>query len=549
MAYCVFTCKKPKTGAADGGLSAHIDREKWDDRQHRMVPFVPKSVIHPELSHLNREYLLPPGMGRTEAIEKRIKEAGITRKIRADQAKFLAFICTSDHETMQKIYDEGRWQAWVEANISFMQKTFGEENVVGCAAHMDEVSYHLHFTVVPIVMGQAAERPDTRKQYEKRNGKDKRRYRKQEVTARLCARDVFTQASAEQWQTDYALHMQAAGFDLERGVEGSKAKHLDPAIYNAIKAEEAILEAEKTGIEMQKGILEDEIGELQEEKKSLALDIDVLSKEKKQTEKAVKGLQTMYNNLTERKSQLNTELTQLQKQLNDGKITLEDFNRQKSDIEKQISVCDARLADKQQKLEAKNAELQEITDKVNYYDVTYVRFDVPEVKVKVPKITERPPRLGNIDEWMKEQNARIKEQFKGSLDTYGKTVMDAAEKSIIGERKFRLKQQSNMIDLGDNLRMEIRSHRQQTHDTAELLSLFESPDTARLVSEVAIALMGGRYVSLSCAGGGSVSSEEGWDGRKKDEDEESYRLRCWFHAAKTVKTARYVPTKRKGYGR
>lgn len=53
-----------------------------------MMPFVPKSVIHPELSYLNKEYLLPPGMGRSEAIEKRIREAGITRKIRDDQAKF-----------------------------------------------------------------------------------------------------------------------------------------------------------------------------------------------------------------------------------------------------------------------------------------------------------------------------------------------------------------------------------------------------------------------------------------------------------------------------
>ena len=111
MAYCVFTCKKPETGAPDGGLSAHIDREKWDGKEHKMVPFVPTSVIHPELSHLNKEYLLPTGMGRTEAIEKRIKDANVTRKVRAGQTKFLAFICTSDHETMKKIYDEGRWQA------------------------------------------------------------------------------------------------------------------------------------------------------------------------------------------------------------------------------------------------------------------------------------------------------------------------------------------------------------------------------------------------------------------------------------------------------
>lgn len=43
-------------------------------------------------------------------------------------------------------------------------------------------------------------------------------------------------------------------------------------------------------------------------------------------------------------------------------------------------------------------ELQDIKDKVNFYDVAYVRFDVPEIKVRPPKITERPPRFGNIDE-------------------------------------------------------------------------------------------------------------------------------------------------------
>lgn len=87
-----------------------------------MVPFVPNSVIHPEMSHLNKEYFLPPGMGRTEAINKRIKEAGITRKIREGQVRFLAFLCTSDRETMLMIYNEGRWKAWVDANIAFHAK-------------------------------------------------------------------------------------------------------------------------------------------------------------------------------------------------------------------------------------------------------------------------------------------------------------------------------------------------------------------------------------------------------------------------------------------
>lgn len=548
MAYCVFRCKKPKTGAADGGLSAHIDREKCDGKEHKMVPFVPDSVIHPELSHLNKEYILPPSMGRTEAINKRIIEAGITRKIRDDQAKFLAFLCTSDRETMLQIYNEGRWQAWVDANISFMQKTFGKENVVGCAGHMDEVTFHLHFTVVPILMRQAAERPDTKKQFEKRNGKEKRRYKKQEVTARLCAKDDFTPANAEKWQTDYALHMQAAGFDLQRGEVGSQAKHLNPAAYNAIKAEEAKLIAEKDGLEMQKDVLEDEVDKLQSEKDALALDIDALNKEKKQVETAVKGLQKMCSNLTTQKSQLATDLANLQSQLSDGKISLVEYNQKKADMDKQISDCDARLADKQQKLEKKQAELQTITDKVNRSDVAYVRFDVPKNDIKAPKITERPPRFGNIDEWMKTQNASIKEYFDKAYDTYGKRVMTTAQNCIVSERKLYLKQQNDMSELGDNLRREKYLRQQLSSDVAGLLSLFEKPDTAKLVREVAIALMGGYYVNIPCASGGSVSSETGWYGRKKDEEDENFRLRCRLHAAKTVKVSRNVATSQKRYG-
>ena len=46
----------------------------------------------------------------------------------------------------------------------------------------------------------------------------------------------------------------------------SKAKHIDPAVYNAIKEEEAKLEAEKDELKMQKEVLEDEVDTLQSDK-------------------------------------------------------------------------------------------------------------------------------------------------------------------------------------------------------------------------------------------------------------------------------------------
>ena len=36
----------------------------------------------------------------------------------------------------------------------------------------------------------------------------------------------------------------------------------------------------------------------------------------------------------------------------------------------------------------------------------------------------------------------------------------------------------------------------QIHETLDLLALFEKPDTAKQVREVAVALMGGRYVNI-----------------------------------------------------
>ena len=54
MGYAVFTCTKGKGGAAaEGGLSAHIERQIWDAKQQKMVKFIPKSVIHAELTVLN----------------------------------------------------------------------------------------------------------------------------------------------------------------------------------------------------------------------------------------------------------------------------------------------------------------------------------------------------------------------------------------------------------------------------------------------------------------------------------------------------------------
>lgn len=228
--YAVITADKQK--GSGGGLSAHIERQRWDDEQKKIVPYQPESVRFPERTTLNKEYLMAPGSNRTEAIENRIKEAGITRKIRDDAVKAICFICTSDRDKMAEIERNGQLDQWANDCIRYLQKEFGEKNVVAAALHMDEKTPHLHVTVVPVVEGQAKERKKRPKLDE--NGKPidepHRKIRKQQVTARLCAKDIMTQESMSRWQTEFAKVMEKYG--MKRGIVGSQAERVDPKEYN-----------------------------------------------------------------------------------------------------------------------------------------------------------------------------------------------------------------------------------------------------------------------------------------------------------------------------
>ena len=280
--FVVLTMDK-QTGNA-GGLSAHIDREVYDAESDRMVPFRPKSVRDDSRTALNRECIASAKkIGRTQAIWNRLKEEGFssespdkkkkngeantdkkTRKLKKDAVIALCLVCSSDEDTMRQIEEEGRLDEWIDATVDWFRLEFGEKNVVSAVLHMDETSPHLHVTVVPITN----EPPKLRKEKPKFdvNGKPvrkyetdedgniildekgraivkKRAYRKQEVTARLAARDICNPKAMERWQTDYANVM--APFGLRRGIVGSKQKRVPPAEWNLQQVNGELVAVEK----------------------------------------------------------------------------------------------------------------------------------------------------------------------------------------------------------------------------------------------------------------------------------------------------------------
>ena len=202
-------CHLQRGSGNDSGMSCHIERK---DAQGKT--YVPDNADSSR-THLNRELVSFPEevRNRTEAIQYRIDNAGLSRKVAGNQCKAIRIILTGTHEQMMKIQEEGRLDKWMKVNLKWLNETFGKENVVSCVLHMDEKTPHLHATIVPIVTveRQRREREGERK-YNTKSG------------PRLSADDVLKRAKLHEYQNTYAAAM--SEFGLKRGIVGSTARHI-----------------------------------------------------------------------------------------------------------------------------------------------------------------------------------------------------------------------------------------------------------------------------------------------------------------------------------
>lgn len=202
-------CHLQRGSGNDSGMSCHIERKDANGKT-----YVPDNADSSR-THMNRELIrFPDGVrNRTEAIQYRIDHAGLSRKVAKNQCKAIRIILTGTHEQMMKIQDEGRLGKWMEANLRWLNETFGKENVVSCVLHMDEKTPHLHATIVPIVTFERQRRErEGEKKYNTKSG------------PRLSADDVLKRARLREYQDTYAVAMKQ--FGLKRGIVGSTAKHV-----------------------------------------------------------------------------------------------------------------------------------------------------------------------------------------------------------------------------------------------------------------------------------------------------------------------------------
>ena len=236
-----------KAHGSDSGTTAHIERF-----------IIPKNA-DPTRTHLNRKLIdYPDGVkDRTAAIQHRLENAGLTRKIGNNQVQAIRIIVSGTHEDMERIEREGRLNEWCADNMKYFADLFGKENIVAAHLHRDEETPHIHITLVPIVKGE--------RKRKKREEQAKKRYRKKPTDiARLCADDIMTRLKLKSYQDTYAIAM--AKYGLQRGIDGSTARHKSTQqYYNETKKLADSLKAEVVDLQERKEAAKEELRQAKKE--------------------------------------------------------------------------------------------------------------------------------------------------------------------------------------------------------------------------------------------------------------------------------------------
>ena len=149
----------------------------------------------------------------TQFINDKIEALDLPTKVRKDAVLMCSFVVGSDREFFSRLSPGEQQQFFIDCTRFFAER-YGEDNIISAVVHIDETTPHLHLNLIPIVDG------------------------------RLCAKQLFDRRGLQNLQTDFHSVV-GKKWNLQRGKEGSQAKHLDTAAYKLKKMKEETAAAEE----------------------------------------------------------------------------------------------------------------------------------------------------------------------------------------------------------------------------------------------------------------------------------------------------------------
>lgn len=167
-----------------------------------------KSKSNPDIdyerSHLNTDLLNAQKLRYEQTIKQEISER-VKRKPRANSVVLSEFLVTASPDYMKRLSAEEQTR-YFERSLDFIQERYGAHNTLYAVVHRDEANPHMHVGVLPIT-----------------------------EDGRLSAKDIYNRTELQMLQKEFPAEMQRQSFEVERGQEGSKEKHLHPNEYKEKK--------------------------------------------------------------------------------------------------------------------------------------------------------------------------------------------------------------------------------------------------------------------------------------------------------------------------
>ena len=139
----------------------------------------------------------------TQFINDKIEALDLPTKMRKDAVLMCSFVVGSDCTFFKNLSPQEQEKFFAECTRFFAER-YGEGNIISAVVHTDETTPHLHLNLIPI------------------------------AGDRLCAKKLFDRKALTALQTDLYREV-GAKWNLQRGKEGSQAKHLDTAEFKAKK--------------------------------------------------------------------------------------------------------------------------------------------------------------------------------------------------------------------------------------------------------------------------------------------------------------------------
>lgn len=208
MGYVVAHARKIKTTAGLRNVAEHNSRTSVYAPDGSLREPLPPWLTHPERARYNTGDFVPPEL-TLKRWRERIAAADLVRKPQKNAAAGIEFNISASSGAFTKA---GEWKRYFDDASAWLARRYGAANVVQTVTHYDEKTPHMHVLMVPIVF----------------NREGRHRYSSADF---LGGRDGLRSL-----QTEFAAEV-GARHGLDRGIEGSKARHTDQAEYAALLRE------------------------------------------------------------------------------------------------------------------------------------------------------------------------------------------------------------------------------------------------------------------------------------------------------------------------